>query len=98
MKDTGIHEWIWMLSLLLGAVVISFLLPLVAPVFGVVLIVGGIVAYRRSTSAAMSAFGAAAIASGVFIVLISILLGLSLIAVDTIPNITEGVLTIIPEP
>ncbi len=85
-KDAVDRRWAWALGflILLGAVVISFLLPFAAPPLGVALMVGGIVAYRQSTNVAARAIAAAAIAAGTLIILTVILVGLSLIAQYTV--------------
>ena len=91
-KDAADLKWAWALGslVLLGAVVISFVCPFAAPPLGVALMVGGIVAYRQSTSAVVRAIAAAAIAAGTLIMLTAILVGLGLTVSYTTEIVTEG--------
>lgn len=72
------------LFILLGACfVISFLIPIVAPVIGIALITGGAILYRQTRDGTMHAIAVAAIAGGIVIVLIVILFVLGLFCTDT---------------
>jgi len=101
-KDAADPQWAWALGslALLGAVVISFLSPFAAPPLAVALMVGGIVAYRQSTSAAVHAIAAAAIAAGMVIILTGILVGLGLTVTHTTEIVTEGTVPVpeVPHP
>lgn len=92
----AVPEWAWALGpliLLSGTIVLSFLHPFAAPLLAVVLIVGGIVAYRQSTNAAAArAIAAAAIAAGTLIILTVILVGLCLITTRSTETVTEGMM------
>lgn len=85
------HRWAWMFGpfIILGAIV-SFLIPIVAPVIAVALIASGIVAYRQNTDKAVRALAVAAIASGVVIILAIVFGGLIFLPVSTTTSVTEG--------
>lgn len=87
MGDSGKHNrskirgWIYGYLILLSSLAISFLIPPVAPVLGVALIVGGVVAYRQNTETVIRNAGVAAIIAGGAIVLTLVLIGGLLTAV-----------------
>ena len=84
-EDVNTHrqKWILYLAILLGIVAIVLLGPIVAaPVLGVALITGGIIAYRRSSGeGTIRTIAIFAIAGGVVLILIFRLVLLFLIAV-----------------
>lgn len=92
-KDNGDATWGWMLGFLIfvGSLVISFLVPPIAPVLGVALIVGGAVAYRQTIAIAPRIASVAALVAGVAIVLTLVLVG-SLLSVRGGAQIIEGTL------
>jgi uncharacterized membrane-anchored protein len=68
------------LLIIFFSLALSILIPLAAPVFGVVLLVSGIYAYRHSTDVAIRTIAIAAISGGIIVILIAILIWLGMVA------------------
>ncbi|GBE56380.1 hypothetical protein BMS3Bbin16_00584 [archaeon BMS3Bbin16] len=83
----------WPLIIVVGLLflsfIISFLLPLVAPILGLALFIGGILTYQKSTDIAMRSVAVVAVAGGVLIILFVIWMGLGLLAVDRVTSASE---------
>jgi hypothetical protein len=79
-------RWGFGLLILLASLTVSVLVPLIAPGLGAMLIVGGIVAYRKSTDGGVCTIAVASIASGAVIVLTVALITSGLLIVHTGTN------------
>jgi hypothetical protein len=85
-------RWGFGLLILLASLTVSVLVPLIAPGLGAMLIVGGIVAYRKSTDGGVCTIAVASIASGAVIVLTVALITSGLLIVHTGTRTLEGTL------
>jgi len=82
MRDIRVNsrEFILGSLIILLSLFLSFVFPIVAPVLAVVLIVGGAFIYRHNTDVTTRTIAIAAIACGMMILLMIILISLFLIA------------------
>jgi hypothetical protein len=82
MKDIKVNsrEFILGLLIILLSLFLSFVFPLVAPVLAVMLIAGGTFIYRHNTDVTTRTIAIAAIAGGVVILLMILLISLFLTA------------------
>jgi hypothetical protein len=96
MKDTPRGDraqerrWAFGLLILLASLTVGVLVPLIAPGLGAMLIVGGIIAYRKSTDGVVRTIAVASIASGAVIVLTVALIMSGPLIVHTGTRILEG--------
>lgn len=84
------------LLVLMASLVVSFMIPPVAPAVSTALIVGGVMAYRQSTDVTVRAVAVAAVAGGVVTILMVVLVGLALLPARIDSRISEEILTTPP--
>jgi Mg2+/citrate symporter len=78
--------WIGLALALVAIVIISGLIPYLGPVFGIGLIVGGVIAWRRSDDSFMKAIAAAIIAVGIVLTLATLFVIFGLMAFTVVTD------------
>ncbi len=95
---SGMRRWVWVLAALAIGGAVVFAWPIGLPVLGASMIVGGVIGYRRSRDPVVKAIASGAIAGGVVIMLVLVVLGLTLFSVGSGTTVSEGVAVTEPTP
>lgn len=88
---SGVRYWPWGIAALVIGAAVVFAWPIAIPVLGAGMIAGGVTAYRQSREPVVRAVAAGAIAGGVVIILVLVVIGLTLFSVGSGTTISDPV-------